>query len=178
MITSSIDTDDNGYPKHSNKDFDDQVTSFYGFTNDSVEFITNVPRHQFGQPFALEFYYAAVTQPKTSNKSRWPTFQECVKECDADMTASKELITMKYSPILGLLKEAIDTIYTCSYIDPTVGGVSKVAFAAGSGAYGPRANGNMFIGSTLYSDDETNTHTWTQTNSGQFSITELIEKGS
>lgn len=68
MITSSIDTDNNSYPKHSNKDFDYWVTSFYGFPNDATEFTINVPRHQFMQPFTLEFYYAAVTQPKALNK--------------------------------------------------------------------------------------------------------------
>lgn len=105
-------------------------------------------------------------------------FKQFVKEYDVDTTALKELITTEYSPTLGLLKEAIDTIYIGNYIDSTTGSVSKVAFATGSGVRGPRASCNQVMEGRSVSDEENTLHTWTQTNSGQYSITELIEKGS
>lgn len=92
------------------------VDEWYGVPNNDTtapdSFFTNTPRHQFGQPWPIQNYYALVTQDNEELNSGWPCLQEGVTTVDADLTAGTCILEKSYTPKIGILKPAVRHIYT------------------------------------------------------------------
>lgn len=173
MKCNAIETE-NGRPKRDKSSFDDWVRKFYGVENDNESFSSTIPLHQIGMPFNGEYYYAMCTQKEDPLKSGWPCLQQHYKECDADSTSSKSILSISYQPEIGLLKPAIAPINTGNYV--VASQVTQVNVARGVGNHMPR-NQHQYIKdgyTTVYS--EAGNKKWTLPASTQFTITELVEK--
>lgn len=85
-------------------DYHSHVDNLYGVQNSKAGFTTGTPRHQFGIPYILPYYYACVTRTDDPTESGWPCFQEYVKEVDADSTSGTVILEKSYKPDIGLIK--------------------------------------------------------------------------
>lgn len=92
------------------------VDEWYGVRNNDTTapdtFATNTPRHQFGQPWPIQNYYALTTSDNDTFLGGWPTFQEGIKEVDADLTSGTLIMEHTYQPKVGLIKIPIEHINT------------------------------------------------------------------
>lgn len=95
-----------------NADYDQYITDFYGYKNNLANFLTHTPRHQFGLPFSLQWYYAPVTQASDNTRSGWINFQEKIKEFEGDSQAGNKVIHITYKPQNGLINPSIRSIFT------------------------------------------------------------------
>lgn len=91
-------------------DYNTHVRQFYGVQNNETGFATGVPRHQFGKPYILPFYYADINFTSEPQLSGWSCFQERYHEFNADTTSCSTFIERSYKPKMGLIKAPYDSI--------------------------------------------------------------------
>lgn len=114
-------------------DYKDHVDNLYGVRNSVAGFTTGTPRHQFGIPYILPYYYACVTRTDDPTQSGWPCFQEYVKEIDADSTSGTVILEKTYKPELGLIKSPHNAIMFSHPMKPsTASQVWEVPLGAGN----------------------------------------------
>lgn len=129
MITTAID-------EMSNNDltaYGEYVANFYGVPNNqtgSNSFLTQTPRHQFGIPWVLQYYYAPVSQDTDPSRSGWEDIQSVLEEINVDGPPGT-ICHMEYNPGMALLKPAIRSIWTG--VPSSANGTSKVTVPHGSG---------------------------------------------
>lgn len=82
-------------------DFVDDMNNWYGSTT-NVSTVT--PRHQTGQPDKLQYYAALIYRTSGTPHDGWECIQNYVEEYDADATAGGELVSVNYSPKIGICK--------------------------------------------------------------------------
>jgi hypothetical protein len=97
MIPTAITTQ---LPNSSYNQFIDQ---FYGVQNSAPGFLTGSPRHQFGIPYILPFYYAVQNSDNDLSLSGWPCLQEYYREFNADETSNTVFLERSYTPKMGLI---------------------------------------------------------------------------
>nr|ARV85906.1 structural protein [Planococcus citri densovirus] len=93
-----------------NSAYNQFVDQFYGVQNTNDGFLTGSPRHQFGIPYILPFYYAMQNSVNDSSLSGWPCLQEYYHEFNADETSNTVFLERHYKPKMGLITTPIDAI--------------------------------------------------------------------
>lgn len=91
-------------------DYNNHVRQFYGVPNAEAGFLTGIPRHQFGKPYILPYYYAELAFTTEPQQSGWSCFQERYKEFNADTTSCSTFLERHYKPKMGLINKPYDAI--------------------------------------------------------------------
>lgn len=125
MITTAIEEVPDGYL------YEEYITAFYGSPNNDAAFLTETPRHQFGLPYPLQFYYTPVTQDNDFTASGWSQMQSYISEVEADSRAGTEVASVTYKPQDGMINQPLNTIYTG--IPSGVGGETNIVLSYGTG---------------------------------------------
>lgn len=102
MIPTDFEFEDN--EKHT-----DLRKDLYGLDFDDP--LNTVPRHQVGIPTPLPTY-ALLTMPKITPYPGYPCLQAMYHDFDADTQIGNTLVSVNYQPKIGMLKEAVQSVYT------------------------------------------------------------------
>lgn len=100
-------------------DWVNDMNNWYGSQNNTGGSAPVVPRHQTGQPDVLQHYLNMIYRTGDSEDG-WQCLQTHTKEADADVTAGGTLVTISYSPAVGLCKpprKNVQRAFNTGYID-------------------------------------------------------------
>lgn len=157
-------------------DYADYVTNFYGSPNvvdDEASWTKQIPRHQIGLPYPIQYYFAMVTQDTDPTKSGWPCLQSFVQEMEADSQAGGNLVSVSYEPQMGIIKTPISSIYTG--IPSTSTGATNIKYKDGTGNHQGRIVNVAVSGGNLDKRSETFAD-WNQNVTAEFDLQQIIEK--
>lgn len=181
MVVTGINTELN------NSKYQAMVDQFYGVQNTNPGFATGSPRHQFGIPYILPYYYAPMTSSNDDTLSGWPCLQEFYHEFNADETSNSVFLERSYKPRMGLITTPIAAIVNAYPSYGTAGGTVQVA--KGTGLSNANTLTNYVMGTTHPTnvqsrDDDTSTNsfgnaaldTYFSSMSFPYQINQIIEK--